>query len=453
MRLNYGDSNDSVLWILKWWRTDSRMLNNYISIMALLSSFVSSSFAVEPGSVIFIHADGTGLGHWNAGRFLHAGPDGDLNWDRMDHLAAYRVHQKNWLSATSHAGATTHAYGVKVHYDSFGLDRTAPITSASGSKMTILEEAAAAGYRTGIVNSGHIGEPGTAVFLSRSESRRDVQGIATQVLESGVNVIFCAGEVYLIPDSETGVHGKLGKRTDGRNLLKEAESRGYTVIFTREELLGLDSSVDKVIGIFAAEDTYNDEEESVLAERGLLPYDPKAPSFDEMVRVALRILGRDPDRHFCLVAEEEGTDNFSNATNAAGMLEAIGRADRAIGETFTFMEAYPEQRTLLIVGADSDAGHPAIFVPRDAGPDYQLPEESGSGAQVDGINGTGGQPFMALPDAYGNRYPFGIAWATSGDYQGSDVARAHGYRSELMGTNIDNTDLYKIFYKVLFGQE
>ncbi|MGE9289455.1 MAG: alkaline phosphatase, partial [Puniceicoccales bacterium] len=69
------------------------------------------------GSAIFIHPDGTGLGHWNAARLLLVGPDGMTNWDQLDVLSAYRPHQKNWLSTTSHAGATVHAYGKKVHYD------------------------------------------------------------------------------------------------------------------------------------------------------------------------------------------------------------------------------------------------------------------------------------------------------------------------------------------------
>ena len=69
--------------------------------------------AADPGSVVFIHPDGAGLGHWNAGRLLAAGPDGTLNWDRMERLAAYRVHQKDWLGTSSHAGGTVHAYGQK----------------------------------------------------------------------------------------------------------------------------------------------------------------------------------------------------------------------------------------------------------------------------------------------------------------------------------------------------
>ncbi len=411
---------------------------------------ISLPLAGHAASAVFIHPDGTGLGHWNAARLLYTGPDGMLNWDRMERLSAYRVHQKNWLSSTSHAGATVHAYGKKVHYDSYGLDRDMPITAVSGKQMTIMEEAMAEGLRVGIVNSGHIGEPGTGVFLASNKARYNITEIALEVLESGADLIFCGGEIYLLPEGVEGRHGEAGVRTDGRNLLKEARARGYTIIYTREDLLDLDPATEKVIGIFAARDTYNDEKESVLEERGLETYNPGEPAFDEMVQKALQVLGHDTGKDFFLVAEEEGTDNFSNKTNARGMLDAIGRADRAIGVTMDFIATNPGRPTLLLVGADTDAGHPAIWSPRNPEMPFTLPERSPSGAELDGTRGQGGEPFMSRPDAFGNRYPFGIAWATSGDYQGSAVAKSHGYGSDRLGVTVDNTGIYRILYSVLF---
>lgn len=407
--------------------------------------------AAPTGSAIFIHPDGTGLGHWNAARHLFAGPDGMLNWDQLDRLAAYRVHQKNWLSTSSHAGATTHAYGKKVHHDSYGMDYDQPLTALSGKPLSLMQEAMAAGIRTGVVNSGHIGEPGTGVFLASHATRYDVNALAVKVLESGAELIFCGGEIHMLPKGVTGRHGREGVRDDGRDLLEEARTRGYTVVYTRKELLALKPDCGKVIGILAAKNTYNDQKEAALAAAGLETYNPEAPAFDEMVKVALTILGSDPERPFFLVAEEEGTDNFSNQTNAKGMLDAIGRADQAIGVAVEFMARQPERPILLIVGADCDAGSPSIWAPRDAPDGYQLPATTISGAELDGPEGQGGTPFFSKPDRFGNRYPFGISWANSGDYPGSAITRAHGFRSELLGTSIDNTRIYQIFYEVLFG--
>lgn len=342
-------------------------------LLLYLSMIVSPWCAYGQGSVIFLHPDGTGLGHWNAGRLLAEGPDGMLNWDRLNRLAAYRPHQKGWLSSTSHAGATVHAYGKKVHPDSYGMDKDQPIESASGHRGSLMKEAMEAGIRCGIVNSGHVGEPGTGVFLASSPSRGDKTGIAEKVVLSGADVIFCGGEIFMLPKGVKGVHGRQGVREDGRHLLEEARGEGYTVIFTRAELLNLPPDTEMVLGVFASTNTYNDKTEQDLAMAKLPTYDPDAPTVAEMTGKALEILTHDPERRFFLVAEEEGTDNFSNKLNAAGMLDAVLRADAAIGVALEVMESQPDRNILTLVGSDSDAGHPSIWAPWQLPPGEELP--------------------------------------------------------------------------------
>jgi hypothetical protein len=197
--------------------------------------------------------------------------------------------------------------------------------------------------------------------------------------------------------------------------------------------------------------TYNDKRPDVLKSQGLPTYNPDQPTFDEMVRVALAIMGSDPATPFFIVAEEEGTDNFSNLSNAQGMLDAMERADRAIGEALKFMASQPQRAVHLLVAADSDAGSPTLWAPREAAEGFQLPPRSSTGAQLDGPDGTGGRPFVTPPDAYGNRHVFGIAWPDSGDMPGSAISRAHGFRSDLLPPTLDNTGIYKVLYEVLFG--
>lgn len=406
--------------------------------------------ATSPGNVILLHPDGTGLGHWNIARLVSVGPDGHSHWDRLERLAAYRPHQKGWISTTSHAGATTHAYGRKVHPDSYGLDRDQALTALSGKSMTLMQEAKAAGLKVGIVNTGHIGEPGTGVFLASSERRSDIVGIASKIVASDADVIFCAGEIYLLPEGVKGRHGQEGVRRDGRNLIEEAQKSGCKVIFTRDELLALPADTPKVLGIFAANNTYHDKTEKTLIQKKLPLYEPAAPTFAEMTEVAIQLLSHDESKRFFLMAEEEGTDNFSNKLNAAGMVEAVKRADAAIGVARKFVEA--REDTLLLVAADSDAGHPAIIGEADWSADTRLPERSDSGAPVDG-RFPGGEPFLTAPDASGKVHAFAVAWPTSGDGIGSVVTKAHGYCSDLLGADVDNTDLYRICYRVLFGRK
>jgi alkaline phosphatase len=247
------------------------------------------------------------------------------------------------------------------------------------------------------------------------------------------------------------VHGEPGKRTDGGDLLEEARGLGYTVIFTRAELLNLPADTVKVLGVFAAVDTYDDRNEAALAADGSTPYDPHAPTYAEMVAKAIEILSHDPGRSFFLVAEEEGTDNFSNAMNAAGMLEAVMRADDGVGAAMKFLETPAGQRTLLLTASDSDAGHPAVWSPYLAQPDAPLPPMTLSGAALDGREGSGGPPFLSKPDARGEVYPFGISWGYSVDMPGSVVTRAHGFGADELKSTVDNTGLYNLMHRILFA--
>jgi len=404
--------------------------------------------AAKTGSVIFIHPDGTGAGHWNILRALKVGPDADLNWDRMERLALYRVGQKNNLSTSSHAGASTHATGKRVHINSFGLDRTDPITALSGSSKTIMEEAIAAGMPVGIVNSGHLAEPGTAVFLARSEDRNNSDLITAQLIESDARVIFGGGERMLLPEGTAGVHCASGMRRDGRNLIEEARARGFTVIFTRDELLALPTDTPRVLGVFADYHTFNDRSEEELREAGLPNFNPDAPTLAEMTEVALRLLDRDA-KPFFLVVEEEGTDNFSNNMNAGGMIDALWRADDAIGLVMDYIKQHP--RTLLITAADSDAGAPVIQ-PHDMRRGPTLPLRSASGAALDGVEGSKSAPFMAKADAQGEERAFGVAWASSDDLPGAVIVRTHGLNAGILPPEIFNTDVYRIMYYTLFGR-
>lgn len=443
-----------------------------------LSSCSSKSSIVESPpvrNVIFIHPDGTTPAFFAAARMLHYGPDGSLHWDKMPFTAVYKGHLKNNLTASSNAGAVAHAYGVKVHEDSFGMDeQNQPVVSMSGKPHTILEEARAAGFAVGLVNSGSITEPGTGVFAARVNNRDDHQGIAKALIrrESGheIDVILGGGEVWFLPENAIGMHGKPGRRTDGLNLIEEAKERGYTVVYTTEELLKLPASTRMVLGLFAAFDTYNDNrdgsevrhiytEEQLRAE-GLTDYLPNTPTLAQMVDAAIKILSNKSSKGFYLVAEEEGTDNFSNnALNARGAIEATKRADDAIGVAMDF--ARSSANTLVITASDSEAsglgvvGNPRLDNNGNVIAFREFRRLDGSvyfTEYLDGSNGTSTPPFISAPDRNNRRLPFAVVWSTGGDHSGNVVARAFGYKADLLYGTVDNTMIYRIKYRALFGK-
>ena len=405
----------------------------------------------KKGNVVFIHPDGTSLSNYNATRILYYGPDSTMNWDRIPNSAFYRGHTKNSLTSSSHAGATMHSYGVKVVRDSYGMDGKEELTARSGKKMSIMQEAMKSGIQTGIINSGDVVEPGTGVFVASDTSRGNREEIARKVIQSGADLIFVGGERLMLPEGIEGKHGQEGIRKDGLNLIKWAEEKGYHILYTKEDLKTIPDDAEKLLGVFAADDTYNDKSEEELKELGLQNYNPDAPTLAEMTQAALDFFSRKKERFF-LVVEEEGTDNFGNYNNASGMLEALKRADDAMGITLDFIKKNPN--TMLITAADSEAGGMEVMgLPEDRmNPNENLPERGPNGAPIDGREGTGTKPFIAKPDKNGKRFAFEVQWSTGYDVYGAVIAKAAGLNSEYVKGSIQNTDIYKYMYLTLFGK-
>ncbi|MBD2039288.1 alkaline phosphatase [Microcoleus sp. FACHB-672] len=430
----------------------------------------SDNSAPQNNSVIFIHPDGTTPSHYALARYETAGPDGRINWDRMDSAGSYLSHIKDQLTATSNAGAVVHAYGVKPQADSYGLDEEGnPIVSLSAQEgladqgTTIMEEAIAAGKATAVINSGFIAEPGTGVFLADVESRSQTEAITAEVVESGVNVILGGGETDYLPEGTVGFFGEEGTRTDGRNLIEEAEEMGYTVVYTREQLQSLPEGTSKVLGIFAAEDTYNDTTEEDNAGNRLdnygQPGNLNPPTVGEMLEAALPILAKDEDGFF-VVLEEEGTDNFGNNNNGRGVVEAAIRADEAIGVAQDFIDN-ERPNTLLITTADSNAGgvqanETDVIAGGNVGTtpvNPTLPNRSDAVAvPLDGQNGRTTEPFITGPDENGLRYDYGISYAGLPDFGSDVVSKAYGLNADLLPSTHDNTEIYRLMYQTLFNE-
>jgi glycerophosphoryl diester phosphodiesterase len=454
-------------------------------------------------NVIFIHPDGAGPSHWSLARLATEGPDGRINWDRMTEASVYLGHLDDQIGATSNAGAVAHAYGIKPVAPSYGFDGDGnPYQSLSElqgqlqdgaeSGSTIMEEAIAAGKPTAVIQSGFIAEPGTGVFLADAESRGDREGITAQIVESGADVILGAGEVDYLPEGETGVFGVEGTRTDGRNLITEAEQLGYEVVYTREELQALPPDTERVLGIFAPEDTYNDLTEQELRDAGLfdesLPLDeqlitygqpdqnnPDPVTTGEMMEFTLGLdKFTQAEDGFFIVAEEEATDNFGNDNNTAGVLDATLRADAMIGAAQDFVDNV-NPNTLIITAADSAAGGLQLDDKTDetVGTNFRQPSFDDlegnvavegferNGQQVfayevplDGQTGNDTEPFVTgAPDRDGDIFEFGAAYATFSDVFGSIVTKTYGLNAEKINSTIDNTAVYRLMYETLFDVE
>lgn len=492
-----------------------------VTLVPAISQQDAAAQDLETGNVIFIHPDGTALNHWAAGRMYWEGPDGMLEWDQLPEMAVYRGHMADRLTGTSHGGATVHAFGYKVNGDSFGKDGSGEdareLVALSGFNGSIMREAAAAGMPVGVVNDGDAAEPGTGVFLSEADSRGDANIIAAQILDGREGfegepqpaVVLGGGERWFLPVNTPLCEGELSAdcaahldpvndrgpaREDDRNLIQEAIDQGWVVVRTRAEfealmaeLMADESYAPQVLGLFAADDMFNDEPEEAIIDAGLVrdvPLDEQRgrlilwggqpdtfsfnpPTSAEMMEMALIILERraaEAGMPFFLVAEVESADNLPNNANAIGMLRAVKRSDDMIGVARDFVADNPD--TLIITAADSDGGAPQVFSPApvddngnvttSAGNPTGIDEEADFGFPLDGIEGRGTAPFLSAPDAFGNRIDFAIGWGGRNDVAGGILSRAEGLNADLLrtqfSTRFDSTDVYRIMYATLFGE-
>ncbi|MCU0493735.1 MAG: alkaline phosphatase [Chloroflexaceae bacterium] len=476
------------------------------------------------GNVIFIHPDGTGANHWAAGRMYWDGPDANSQWDQLAEMAVYRGHMTDLLTGTSNGGATTHAFGYKVAGPgSFGQDGERPILALSGFAGSILREAGNQGHPVGVVNDGDMAEPGTGAFLAEVAGRGESEEIVRQMLEgrpgktdSDPVVMMAGGERFFLPvgtpactsavTPDCAVHfdpveaasnpttpGAGGPtRTDGRNLIQEAIADGWTVVRTRAEFEALKGQLasdpnftPKVLGLFGADDIFNDVPEERLIALGLrdttrdanskegnlllfgsmpgtLGYNP--PTAAEMTEAALTILdrhSRKANKSFMVVTEVESTDNFGNNDNAIGTLVGLNHANGVIGAARSYLSRSP--RTLIVTAADSDAGAMSVVSLGDATRPVGTINVNPTGVStqnfnvaLDGREGRASAPFLAAPDAYGKQLPFAVAWMGTPDVGGGIISRADGQNAALLRTifaqRFDNTDVYRLMYLTLFGR-
>jgi len=279
---------------------------------------VATTQGIPTGNVIFMHPDGAGLSHWAAHRMYFHGLDGTSNWDLLPQMAVYRGHLENLVAGTSHGSATTHAFGFKVDaFGSFGMDgdgnlnppTNRAINSLSGFRGSLMREAANAGIPVGVVNDGHIGEPGTGAFLAEAGNRNNWQEITRQMIlgRTGMNdtapwVIMGGGEADALPAGATTVHRNVNQergapinsraslRTDNLDLIDAwnrmgssnmsndpAQRDDFIVVRTRAEfeilrqaLAANPTYAPRVLGLFAFQDTFNDRNEQDLINRGFV---------------------------------------------------------------------------------------------------------------------------------------------------------------------------------------
>lgn len=328
-------------------------------------------FAQSPRNVIMYIGDGFGIAPKTAARMAMGQgtmgkkyPDDNgfqgMALDKLKFSNMVTTHSRNSWITDSGPGASVYACGKdgKIDNEAISFD-----VSSSQSIETILEAAKKQGYAVGIVTTTRVTHATPAAFGSHIWFRDLEDYIASQFLSSSqteyasiyndpastikpynvardwalpnpkrgvdIDVILGGGLRHFYPNNMkdtirdkngiplSPVTTMTGKRTDGVNLIKFANEKGFKYVNSRDALLNLDYSQftpennTKLIGLFNASHMNYEQDRQLTA--------PWEPSLFEMTEVAIEILKRKGGKKGFFLIVEGGRIDHLNHANEGGI--------------------------------------------------------------------------------------------------------------------------------------
>ncbi len=260
------------------------------------------------------------------------------------------------LVTDSAASATQFSSGKWAGSEMLGVDRDGNPT------VTILERAKQLGKSTGLVSDTRLTHATPAAFAAHQPHRSMENEIAVDILNNDVDVMLGGGLRHWIPqaakDKMSEIHGKLteqtlgkikitSKRKDGRNLLKEAENKGYRTVFTKEPLQRAQG--DKLLGLFSHSGMPDGIWQALREDSP----DRTVPNLKEMTEKAIEILSEN-DKGFFLLVEAGQIDWAGHANDAGTLLHELIQFDKTLAYVLEWVRSRDD--TLLIVTADHETG-------------------------------------------------------------------------------------------------
>ncbi len=328
-------------------------------------------------NIILMIGDGMGVTHIDAARQRYYGAAGQLNMEKFPTLgtvSTYAVEpnstKPNYVTDSASA-ATAWSSGVKTYNAALGKD-------AKGNVVpTIMEQAKAAGMRTGNVTNAEITDATPAGEFSHV-SLRGCQGptfttsacvqpvtsplagqgatdttVADQIATNGTaDVILGGGLARFEPANQTRMQSAgyqvLGSFGDPA---LSVQTPGSQAVPTKADLNGVNGANKRVIGLF------NRANLTVEKFKRENPGAPQAqePSVGDMTTKAIDLLknsDQGASKGFFLQVEGALIDKRSHANDAAQTLEEVKAFDDAVKKARDFAEA--DGNTLVIVTADHE---------------------------------------------------------------------------------------------------
>jgi len=270
-------------------------------------------------------------------------------------LGVSMTYAANVLVTDSAGSATQLATGKFVNPETIGIDA---IGDPSDSVIVIAKKQ---GKATGLVSDTRITHSTPAAFGAHQPSRMLENEIAIDMLETGPDVMLSGGLRHWIPenanDQNSAVYKHLSqmidgaipiesKRTDQRNLLQEAETKGYQLAFTKDQM---DKAEGKILGLF----TDSAFPDAIITDRNKANPNRTIPTLKEMSKKAIETLEKNKDGFFLMI--ESGLIDWAGHYNDTGtMLHEMLKIDDMLHYVLDW--AKDRNDTLIVVTADHETG-------------------------------------------------------------------------------------------------
>ena len=236
------------------------------------------------------------------------------------------------------------------------------VDADGNSAETILEKAAKMGKSTGLVSDTRITHATPAAFAAHQPHRSLENEIAVDLLNNDVDVMLSGGLRYWIPKSannkDGAVYQKLvkmsegnvrikSKRKDERNLLSEAQKKGYKLAFNKKQMKKAKNG--KLLGLFA----YSGMPDGIINTQTKNDPNRTSPTLTEMTKKAVELLSKNKKGFFLMV--EGGQIDWAGHDNDTGtMLHEMIKFDNAVKYIYNW--AKDREDTLVILTADHETG-------------------------------------------------------------------------------------------------
>lgn len=267
-------------------------------------------------NVILMIGDGMSLMHvysaWTANH-------GKLYLENCPVVGLSKTYCANKLITDSGAGGTAMAIGKKTNYHSVGVDAEG---QPQPSLITLAKEK---GLSAGVAVTCRLWDATPADFCCHNTDRDKEEEIIADYVDCGADYVVGGGAAKFV------------NRKDGRDIFKELEDNGYTVLHSWEECK--DSNADKIFAVTDSVDT------PLPADRG-----------DRLAQSALKgieLLSKNKKGFFMMI-EGSQLDDYGHFNDLDLLMQETHDFDRTIGKVLEW--AAKDGETLVIVTADHETG-------------------------------------------------------------------------------------------------